>query len=267
MQVIVPNITGIPEFGSEIQSNFAPIEITPSPTARFQISADTLLCRDETSPAFFGSDEVGLRFLAVPLLPDLTIGAPQVTSRRFDDVDSGENFDIARVVFDQRVPIIAVAMSVLGHEVDGEDAYNNLVTSVTDIFVDLVKEQAAFIKSALDAAGISLSDIGKLGTTGAIVIGIAIAIVLVVDLIIALWAPADLIIEDPTGYSLLDLIERTGADFALPDSTSFTTEGGIKVTVEPQDKLPTQYRELREYRSDDQDSRYAIAWRFNQTAA
>ena len=67
MQVIVPNITGIPEFGSEIQSNFAPIEITPSPTARFQISADTLLCRDETSPAFFGSDEVGLRFAGLTL--------------------------------------------------------------------------------------------------------------------------------------------------------------------------------------------------------
>ena len=50
------------------------------------------------------------------------------------------------------------------------------------------------------------------------------------DLIIALWAPADLIIEDPTGYALLDLAER------------------------------------REYASSDDDSRYAIVYRFNRTA-
>ena len=107
---------------------------------------------------------------------------------------------------------------------------------------------------------------GKLGTTGAIVIGIAIAIVLVVDLIIALWAPADLIIEDPTGYSLLDLAERTGADFPLPDATSFSTEGDIDVKVTPLEKIPTQYREQREYVSDDEDSRYEIVFRFNRTA-
>ena len=266
MQVVVPNITGIAKFGLRIESNVAPIEVTPPSSARFQISGEKLFCRDETSPAFLGSDEVGLRVMAVALLPDLSIGTPQLTSRRFDDVDSGESRDIARVFFDQREPIVALAMSVLGHEVDGEDAYNNLVTSVTDIFVDLVKEQAAFVKSALAAAGIGLKDIGKLGTTGAIVIGIAIAIVLVVDLIIALWAPADLIIEDPTGYSLLDLAERTGADFPLPDATSFSTEGDIDVKVTPLEKIPTQYREQREYVSDDEDSRYEIVFRFNRTA-
>ena len=66
--------------------------------------------------------------------------------------------------------------------------------------------------------------------------------------------------------TLLDLAERTGADFPLPDATSFTTEGDIKVKVTPLEKIPTQYRERREYRSDDEDSRYEIVFRFNRSA-
>ena len=266
VQVVVPNVTGITAFGPSIVSNPAPIEVTPPPTARFQITGEKLVCHEETSPAFLGSDEVGLRVVAVPLLADLSIGATQLTTRRFDDVDSDESRNINRIFFDQNQPIAAVALAVLGHEVDGEDAYNNMITSVTDIFVDLVKEQAAFVKSALAAAGIGAADIGKLGGTGAIVIGIAVAITLAVDLIIALWAPADLIIEDPTGYTLLELVERTGADFALPDPSSFSTEGDIDVSVTPLEKIPTQYRERREYASDDEDSRYEIVYRFNRVA-
>ena len=266
MQVIVPNITGIPALGQRLESTLAPIEVTPPPTARFQITSEKLICHEESGSTSFGSDEVGLRFVAVPLLADLSIGTPQVTSKRFGNVDSDDRRDIGLVVFDQRQPILAVAMSLLGHEVDGEDAYNNEVTKSTDVFVDLVKDQAKFVKDALAKAGIGLKDISKLGTTGAIVIGVAIAIVLVIDAIISIWAPADLIIEDPTGYTLLELAELTGADFPLPKVSTFSTEGDIDVTVTPQEKIPTQYREGRQYRSDDEDSRYEIVSRFNRTA-
>lgn len=266
MQVLVPNITGIDAFGEQLGSNAEPLEVIPPSSARFAIAAELLDCRKETSPARFGSDEVGLRFLAMPLLEDLSVGVLQTTSRRFGDVDSGETRRIDRVFFQSQQPMLGVALSVLGHEVDGEDAYENMVTSTTDIFVDLVKEQASFVKGALAAAGIGAKDLAKLGTTGAIIVGIAIAITLAVDLIIALWAPADLIIEDPTGYALLDLAERTGADFPAPATPPFSTEGGIDVTVKPQEKIPLQYRERREYVSDDEDSRYAIVYRFNRTA-
>ena len=266
MQVQVPNITGIPAFGERLGSNTEPLEVIPPATARFAIAAELLDCRNETSPASFGSDEVGLRFLAMPLLADLSVGALQTTSLRFGDVDSGDSRRIDRVIFQSQQPILGVALSVLGHEVDGEDAYENMVTSVSDIFVDLVKEQASFVKDALAAAGIGAKDLAKLGTTGAIVVGIAIAITLAVDLIIALWAPADLIIEDPTGYALLDLAERTGADFPAPTTTPFRTEGGIDVKVAPVEKIPLQYRERREYASSEEDSRYAIVYRFNRTA-
>jgi hypothetical protein len=265
MRVIVPNVTGIAAFGDHLESNSEFINVTPSPTARFQISTETLHCREETSPGWLGSDEVGLNIVAVALLEDGSTATPQVNRARFDDVDSGENRTLDRAIFTHSVPVLAVALSVLGHEVDGEDAYNKMITSSTDIFVDLVKEQADFVKAALAAAG-GAAALGKLGVVGAIVLAVAAALTLAIDLIVALWAPADLIIEDPTGYTLDDLIARTSANFGAPPAASFETEGEIQVNVTPLDKLPLQYRERREYVSDDEDSRYEIVYRFNRVA-
>lgn len=266
LQVVVPNITGIPAFGAHLASNSEIVEVVPPVTARFQITATDLHCRAETSPASFGSDEVGLRFLAMPLNADLTTGPLTEVSRRFGDVDSGDDRSINRVIFNQTAPIVALALLVLGHEVDGEDAYQNLVTSVSDIFVDLVKEQAKFIAGALASAGITASALKGLGGWAIVAAAIAVAVTLAIDLIVAMWAPADLIIEDPTGYSLIDLVERTSPAFPLPPVVSFKSDGGIQVDSTPLDKLPLQYREMREYDSSDEDSSYQITYRFNRTA-
>jgi hypothetical protein len=99
-----------------------------------------------------------------------------------------------------------------------------------------------------------------------VVVAIAIAITLAIDLIIAVWAPADLIIEDPTGYSITDLAERTSPSFPLPPVVSFKTEGGIQVDSTPKEKIPLQYREMREYDSSDEESSYQITFRFNRVA-
>ncbi|MDB5809099.1 MAG: hypothetical protein JWN94_1221 [Betaproteobacteria bacterium] len=266
MQVAVPNITGIPSLGTRLTSNSEIVEVVPPVTARFQITAETLRCRGETSPASFGSDEVGLRFLAMPLNADLTTGPLTEVSRRFGDVDSGEQRNIDRLIFNQTAPMVAVALLVMGHEVDGEDAYQNMVTSVSDIFVDLVKEQAKFIAGALSAAGIGASALKAVGGWAIVVVAIAVAITLAIDLIIACWAPADLIIEDPTGYSITDLAERTSPAFPLPPVVSFKSEGGIQVDSTPKEKIPLQYREMREYDSSDEESSYQVTYRFNRVA-
>ena len=266
LQVVVPNITGIPALGTRLTSNSEIVEVTPPVTARFQITATDLHCRGETSPAFFGSDEVGLRFLAMPLNADLSTGPLTEVSHRFGDVDSGDDRSINRLLFDQKAPMVAVALLVMGHEVDGEDAYQNMVTSVSDIFVDLVKEQAKFIAGALSAAGIGAAALKGLGGYAIIAVAIAVAVTLAIDLIIAAWAPADLIVEDPTGYSLLDLVERTSPAFPLPSAVSFKSVGGIQVDSTPLEKLPLQYRERREYDSTAEESSYQITYRFNRTA-
>ncbi len=76
-QVLVPNVSGVPGWGDVLFSDGERIKVVPSSTARFQIASETLHCVDETSPARFGSDEVGIKILAVPLFPDLTFGEAQ----------------------------------------------------------------------------------------------------------------------------------------------------------------------------------------------
>ena len=97
-------------------------------------------------------------------------------------------------------------------------------------------------------------------------IPIAAAVVLVVILILAAWAPADLLIEDSLGFTLSDLDALTSADLPVPVIAEFVSQQGIRVKVVPLEKSPTQYRERREYRSDEEDSRYEIVLRYNRVA-
>jgi hypothetical protein len=58
--------------------------------------------------------------------------------------------------------------------------------------------------------------------------------------------------------ALSDLDALTNTDLPLPEITQYVSQRGIKVKVVPLEKIPTQYRERREYRSDEEDSRYEI---------
>jgi hypothetical protein len=272
IQVIVPNITGNSVFGPELVSNAEFINVIVPATARFTVVTEWINCREETSPAWLGSDEVGLHTLAFPM--DLNFQPiDPVQEEKFTDIqdvdfDSGTNRDITRIVFKHDQPILAMVMSVMGYEIDSQRAYNQQIRSSTDAFIDIVKKEADAIVAALAALG-GLSALTKLSTVELIVAGIAAVITLGFDIIYALWAPADLIIQDSIGLTITDLANLTSANEPAPDPTTFTTEGGIVVNVNktiPPLKLPLEYHETREYVSSDQDSRYEITYRYNRVA-
>ena len=161
-----------------------------------------------------------------------------------------------------------MVMSVRGDEIDSQRAYDQEITSRLDFFIDLLRDQAKFVEAALLALG-GISALAKLGWTGAIIAGIAALITFGIDVIVALWAPADPIIRDSFGLSLTDLATLTSANAPAPDPTTFTTENDIVVNVNktiPPLKLPLEYHETREYVSDAQDSRYEITYRYNRVA-
>ncbi len=268
-QVVVPNTTGIAIFGQEIRSAPQFITVVPPSTARFQIATELLGAREETSPASFGSDEVGIKFLTVPLLPDGSTGETQKPNGdqpvRFGDVDSGENRTMNVVLFTHQQPISAVVVAVLGYEIDSESAFEDQVDSFSEAFVNIVKDQLSFIKEVLSAVG-GYEALKGLGVKGAIAAAIAAAVLLAVDFFVALWAPADLIIEDTLALTAVDLGQLTSAGFPLPTQSSFKTPGDIQVNVFPIEKVATQYRERREYVSDEEDSRYEITYRYNRIA-
>ena len=89
---------------------------------------------------------------------------------------------------------------------------------------------------------------------------------LIVILILAAWAPADILIEDSLGFTLSDLDALTNTDLPLPPVADYVTQQGIKVKAVALEKIATQYRERREYVSDEEDSRYEIVLRYNRVA-
>lgn len=272
IQVVLPNITGIDVFGAELVSNVEFINVIPAPTSRFQVVIEAISARKETSPEWLGSDEVGLRTMAFPM--DLMFQPIEpMQEQAFKDLrgvefDTGTTRDITRVVFQHDQPILAMVMAVLGHEIDSQRAYDQEITDWTEYFWDLIKEQAAYIGAAIVALG-GGGALAKLGKLGAIAALIAAGITIGVDAIIALWAPADPIIFDTIGLSITDLAWLTSADAPPPGSSSFTTEDDIVVNVNtsiPPVKRPLEYVEVREYVSDDQDSRYELRYRYSRVA-
>lgn len=244
INVVVPNITGISELGTELSSNAEFLNVIPPATARFEIVTETIIARQETSPASLGSDEVGLHTLAAAFdstlqlvdLPDFNDPTKRLSAQeqRFKDIqdvefDSGTRRDITRKVFAPDKPILAMLLVVLGDEIDSQRAFDEQITSTWDFFVDLVERQLPFILGALGGEGIDL--IRDFSWTKVIATAIALALLAAIDLIVAYWAPADPIIRDSIGLSVNDLATLTSVDTPAPDPTTFKSEDGIVVNV------------------------------------
>ena len=270
VQLTVPNLSGFPVLGNPIVSNSQFIRVVPSPNSRFRIASETLIAREETSPAFFGSDEVRVRVRAYPIiasLTDLTLGDEQAFDLpEFGDVDSGDVRQMQAVLFDQKGPADGVVMTIMGFEIDSEKAYREQINSFTDAFLHYLKIALAGISAGITAGALAFGakDLLKFALSHPIILAIAAAVALVVILILAAWAPADLLIEDSLGFTLNDLDTLTNIDLPLPEIAQYVSQQGIKVKAVPLEKIPTQYRERREYRSDEEDSRYEIVLRYNR---
>jgi hypothetical protein len=260
VRVAVPNNTGVENTDPVFISPEVFIRVMPPDTAVFQIASEKLHAKNETSPAWFGSDEVGLRFLAIPIFTDLSLGPVNEVNFRFGDVDSGENRDISRVLI-QNSGLGGVSMGIIGFEIDSESAFEKQIDSFTDAFIDILKRVWEAIKDKAKEAVVAI--VKKFGIKGLIAVLIAAVVLIVVIAIVALWAPADLIIEDTIALSALDLAMLTNANFPPPGVQEYTTNGDIEVKIVPVSK-DVQYRERREYHSDDEDSDYHITLRYNR---
>jgi hypothetical protein len=272
IQVVVPNTSGIAEFGAELVSNVEFINVVVPESARFQIAVESIIARKETSPDWFGSDEVGVQTFAAALdqqlnlvvlvPPDRTVLTQQIR----DDFDSGTRRNPMRTVFNHDQSISAVTLVVLGDEIDSEKFYSGELNSRLALFGAVIAAELAAAATAFKIAGLTLAG---LSTAGLIATGIGAAVLVGIAITIAYWAPADPIIRDSLGLSVNDLALLTNVSIPPPDPASFTSDEEIEVNVNktiPPEKLPFQYRETREYVSDAEDSRYELIYRFNRLA-
>ena len=170
------------------------------------------------------------------------------------------------LLFSHEQPIVGAALSIMGFEIDGEEAFEKQIDNFTDAFIEVLKDELAFVLDHLKETEDIVKKLAEKGLTGAIAGAIALGVLLAIDVFVALWAPADLIIEDALGPSALELVQLTSVNFPLPAPSEHITPQGIKVKVTPLDKIPQQYRERREYISDDEGSDYEIVLRYNRLA-
>ncbi len=272
IQVVMPNVSGFPNLGDPLVSNQEFISVVPPAGARFSIASEELLAREETSPSWFGSDEVRVRVRAWPVTLSadaFALGDVQsFDSPEFGDLDSGERRDMAAVLFANVAPIAGVVMMVAGFEIDSEKAYREQIDTFTDAFLHYlgIAVAAIGVGAAGVAVAVGIKELLLLGLAHPILLAIAVAVIIAVCVFVAAWAPADPIIVDTISLTRLDLAALTNANLPLPATSTGPTAADIAVNVNPLEKLPNQYRERREYVSSGEDSRYEIVYRYNRVA-
>lgn len=269
MRVIVPNnsnVTG-PGIFDIMYSNIQFIEVLPATATRYRIAGERIYARDETGSTNIGSDEVGLKFISIPIYTDFSLGDPVSKKYRFDDFDTGEVRNINDVIFSHTKSIAGVIISTIGHEIDGNGAYNNEINDWTDVFVDLVTEQWKYVTGSAAIMSV-IKQLSGVGFYGYIAIALGILIVTAIDFIVSFWSTPDLIIEDIISLSVADLGRLTSVNYPAPTANSgnviYTTPGSIKVTIFMNEKRPNQYTEERGYKSEKERSWYNVRLRYNR---
>lgn len=263
--VDVPNITGIANLGTVLTPPAEFISVIPSSTARFEIISEQLFAHRETSPAFLGSDEIAVRFLTAGLKVDGTWCELQHVDSLHGNVDSGDVRNMTCVVLpSQDEQLAAVAISIFGHEVDNFPTYLAQVQGFTDAYLDILKR--VWKPEVLGVAALAALAIPGGGWAVLVVAAVAAGLMLAVNLFIALWAPADLIMQDVIFLSGGDLAALTSDAFPAPSPAQYITSSDIKVKVHSVTKGGSEYLESRDYTCDDEDSRYEITLRYRRTA-
>lgn len=272
-QVIVPNNTGSGtalEYRSEGEQF---IRVLASLNTTFQIATEQLFCIDETDsgiPGFInkGSDEVriniGITTIDVdPATMTKTLSRQNIYRFKFNELDSGNAPAMEQVLLNKN-NLAGVSMAIIGFEVDSEAAFERGITEWFDAFTFILQSSwNALILTLTTAAVTIIAVIFNLTPVGAIITAISLLVTAAFEAFWAIWAPADLIIEDFKGFSEIDLAALTNPTFPKPPVVKFRTSNDIKVEIEPLTKN-VQYKELRKYVSDREGSHYQIRLRYNR---
>ncbi len=272
VDVVMPNSAG--SFASDFR-NKPLLDILPSADTRFELVADNLNCLEESGFTSFFSDTIDLTILTTEISPDGSLGGLNKMHLRFNDVDTGEQRSISKTLFSGPLQG-TIAMSIIGFEVDGEQAFIDQIDNFQDAFVSLLDGIVGKIGGKVGTAiGAGIGEL--IGGAIAVSAGAAIGAVVTAAIIatVALWLPADLALEDTDGINGIDFSQRTSLNFPNPEQRKFSSTGGVRVTVEAcedteerdfalcsdQAKQASEYLERRQYNAD---SRYELTFRYRR---
>jgi hypothetical protein len=281
-RVEVPNSVGYtwPTNGMQphtFESNEKYLRVSPSST-RYRISVTSVYCEEETPGC--GSDEVLISSVST------TAGAPGSPSHQgygntvtFNDVDSGDHFQ-ANIILFEGVVANWISVGILGLEVDDADHAWNYQKSWEDLYTDVVW---GFIEDfwphlheecwpwSKEEGGAPAKKAGPLVImAGCYIIGAIAGIIATIVLAIftlpwAIWAPADLLIEDNILLDLLGLNYLIDPWNPLQKPFKYSSGQGVKVSVQPLGRSKNTYMEKRTYECS--DATYSLVFTYERLSA
>lgn len=283
--LVVPNdVNYAPVAGGSPPADFASneilVELQPSASQRYQILTDEAFCDEETNGP--GSDEpwfTGFVATAEPANADTTIQFPfqnRVQIMQADDVDSGEAISFGPVsLFQDALGRKAVAVALLGLEVDSESAAREQIDDFAEAYFAYWKEWYAAIGGGA-SAGIFGAAVEQAIQHGAALswmgwaAGIVFVVIMVIGLFYSAWAPADPIAIDIMAFNSRKLYDLTDANLATVPEPDWLRLAQLRMVSEPLGKVPVAggassvYSERRHYESKHEDSRYSLTFRFKR---
>lgn len=249
------------------------LRILPPPTTGYQILAESLICVEETDGP--GPDEVGLNFFTSILTRNPDTGDIDLSNLvhqefRFENMErDNDTPDIRQINYApvQANNLLGVNISIKGYEVDNEDFYKEKITEFETAFARGLESVWAKLAGSLVTTvgeGIAVIAAGAVtAAASAIIAAVAAVVVAAVALFYALWAPADPIIEDIIGLTLVELADFTNNTVPMPPQIQFTTPEDIRVVVDSLSKN-IEFRQLRGYISEEEGSLYQIPLRYSR---
>ncbi|AZN41537.1 hypothetical protein [Paenibacillus albus] len=211
-----------------------------------------------------------MNFWATTLVRDSKTGEITLTPLktqefRYDDVDTGETRSINYAPI-QSKNLVGVSITITGFEVDSEDSYKNMIQDFGKAFEEGLSSTFAKIASLLTTAvggAIAVLAGAAFAVAGPVIAAAALVITCATALFYASWAPADPIIEDYIGLSLIELSALTDSSSPMPAQTQTISPSGIKVVVDSISKN-IDFSQLRGNISDDEDSLYQIRFKYSR---
>lgn len=264
IQIIVPNVTGASP--AELRSEEETIHLDVSPSTNFHIRTETLDELKETSPEDFDffSDEAALKFVVVSEDLNGDLGNPAEYDFRDSDADSGETAGMPLELFNGS-GFNFVAVTVVGFEVDSESAFKKQIQGFVDAFVLILKENWDLVKNGYEVGKDILLAVGVPSPLAQVIAGLVVAAIVTV---VAIWAPADLLIADTIVLTALNLERLTNPLASFPDELKYKSPPGIDVTVEKGNRSKTgatdEFRHRRVYHSGEEGSRYGINFLYSK---
>lgn len=246
--------------------------VSPPESTRFQFASEQLSAFAQTDGEW-GSDEIGVMVTVIPVSTsggEVVLGELQKAEFEFGDVDRGErrcmgDADasgqcIGRTLFTGTAGG-SFGYVIDGFEIDNRKAYKEQITEWSKLYDEITKSGWGVVSTAVGAA------VGAIvGVVATPAIGAAVGTVVAagINTVVAMWAPADRVIQDSGGRSYMELDELTSPLVQTPLPREYTTADGVDVLVEPCEdtddkdrpecsanaKGPGEYRESRRYAVD-----------------